>query len=212
MVRLVIFDFWNTLAKNADGRSIEALRRKLCLPKGRLSRTRYWDFMARTSMVHPSGDPKRFFPRFLRTMGLAPSGERLETLCRFYDHIDRRTTYIAGMPAIVRQLKRRGYRLAIISETENSCRSFLDRNPRFASLFDVILLSFEQGMNKRGDGLYRRMASIARRRWGIGPQEIVMIGDSPRHDIAPARKVFGGAIRFRNTRALRQALRRKGIL
>jgi FMN phosphatase YigB (HAD superfamily) len=70
-----------------------------------------------------------------------------------------------------------GLKLGLISNLATPYKSPLDRL-RLGGHFDVTLLSCDLGFRKPQPAIYQRMAQDL----GLVPEEMVMVGDSPRSD------------------------------
>lgn len=88
-------------------------------------------------------------------------------------------------------LERRGYRLALISNAD-------DDDPVIRALFRAEMpVSFEVVVTSQGVGAYKPDTSIfehALQGLGLGPEEVVLVGDSPASDVMGARRVGMPAI------------------
>jgi putative hydrolase of the HAD superfamily len=90
--------------------------------------------------------------------------------------------------AALRELKRAGFKLAAITNTEQSDDSQLDDILERASLrrhFDALLTSTSLGQRKPEPGLYQKALELL----DCAPEEAVMLGDDARVDIAGANRL-----------------------
>ena len=76
---------------------------------------------------------------------------------------------------VVRELRARGTKTALISNCSHSTRPIVDRLG-LDEEFDEILLSFELGIHKPDPGIYRE---ALRRLGGVGPERSVFVDDQP---------------------------------
>jgi putative hydrolase of the HAD superfamily len=76
---------------------------------------------------------------------------------------------------VVRELRARGTRTALISNCSHSTRPIVDRL-RLDEEFDEILLSFEVGIHKPDAGIYRE---ALRRLGDVAPERSVFVDDQP---------------------------------
>jgi HAD superfamily hydrolase (TIGR01509 family) len=86
-----------------------------------------------------------------------------------------------GARSFLQFLKRRGHRLALLSNSASPYRDPLARLG-LADLFDVVLFSCDEGIRKPD----LRLFTEACRRLEIAPSDTVMVGDSLAHDVRPA--------------------------
>lgn len=83
---------------------------------------------------------------------------------------------------VLRELRRRGLKLALISNVGVDVRSVLERGG-MAGLFDAVILSFEVGAVKPHAPIFERALSAL----GVAPGRALMVGDSARDDAGAAQ-------------------------
>jgi HAD superfamily hydrolase (TIGR01549 family) len=85
--------------------------------------------------------------------------------------------------AILRELSKRGYRLAVISNATDDplIQGLVDRFG-FRQWFDVTLTSAGVGLRKPHPGVFKRVLD----QWDFPPSQVVMIGDTLRFDVLGA--------------------------
>ena len=94
--------------------------------------------------------------------------------------LDTWIAYDDALPTL-RELKRRGLKLALVSNIGVDLRPLLER-ARIADLFDAVILSFEAGAVKPD----RRIFEQALAALGVAPAHALMVGDSARDDAGAA--------------------------
>lgn len=82
---------------------------------------------------------------------------------------------------VLRELKRRGRKLALVSNVGLDVRSVLAR-AGMTGLFDAVVLSFEAGAVKPGPEIFRRALAAL----GTAPARALMVGDNPHDDAGAA--------------------------
>ncbi len=93
--------------------------------------------------------------------------------------------------ACLQLLRRRGVRLALISNWDDRLRSTLDELG-LVSAFDALLISGEEGVEKPDSEIFLRAAHRLR----IRPEFSLMVGDDPEFDTVGARSVGAFVIQF----------------
>ncbi|MCX7895018.1 MAG: HAD-IA family hydrolase [Thermoanaerobaculum sp.] len=91
-------------------------------------------------------------------------------------HLER-ATLEAGALSVLRFLRRRGIRLALLSNLSSAHADIVDRLG-LRELFDVVLFSCQVGMAKPAAGMAQRLCQELR----LSAQEILLVGDSPSAD------------------------------
>jgi HAD superfamily hydrolase (TIGR01509 family) len=86
-------------------------------------------------------------------------------------------------PRVVEGLKRRGLRVAVVSNTEDGRARDALEAAGLARLFDVVVDSHLVGLSKPDPAIFRHAVE----RLGVEPGEAVFVGDSYAHDALAAR-------------------------
>ncbi|MBU4350924.1 HAD family phosphatase [Candidatus Parcubacteria bacterium] len=200
MVKAVIFDCGNvlhrvenkhikkdiglTLAVNIE--MVEKLWRKLVPSFGRGEITE-----------------KEFWQKFLRQSG---SKKPLPKESLFVRELRKRYKAYDDVMKIVYQLKEKGIRLAVLSNTIAPHVKFLTSKSLFR-LFDIKIFSNEVGFQKPDKRMYR----LALNKLGVQPAETVLIDDEPTH-IKAGMKAGVRGILFQSIKQLKRDLIKLGVL
>jgi putative hydrolase of the HAD superfamily len=99
------------------------------------------------------------------------------------------TVAVDGARTVVAELKRRGYRLGVVSNAEGQVARDLDR-AGFAGLFETVVDSFLVGVAKPDPAIF----AMALGRLGLSAERTVFVGDVPSVDVAGARSAGLAAI------------------
>jgi HAD superfamily hydrolase (TIGR01509 family) len=112
--------------------------------------------------------------------------------------------YNADAVALIEKLRKRGYRVAALSNLESSRASWLRRHD-IDSLFDVIVFSCEVGMRKPdlkpGSNIDLAVYRLTLHHLGLRPEECVFIDDN-NNCVAAAEQAGMKGIQFRNVKQL----------
>jgi putative hydrolase of the HAD superfamily len=87
-----------------------------------------------------------------------------------------------GTRETLEALTERGYRLAVLSNNDSRCRQVL-REHALLDFFEALFLSGELGYEKPHPKLFQHVMEAT----GLRAGQILHVGDSPRHDLEPAR-------------------------
>lgn len=114
---------------------------------------------------------------------------------------------VAGTAEIVQELQEKGYTLYALSNF--SAETFPSTKKRFKvlSLFDGIVLSGEEKINKPDFEIYRRLLN----RYALQAEDCLFIDDN-KENIAAAKQLGFQTIHFTSADTLRQVLRQDGYL
>jgi len=96
-----------------------------------------------------------------------------------------------GVQSTLRELKKRGYRLAVLSNNDSRLRSVLEEL-KIDSLFEEIFISAEMGCEKPDPAIFRKVES----RTQTKPHEILHLGDSHSRDFEGAKNAGWSALLF----------------
>jgi len=114
-----------------------------------------------------------------------PFGRREEVFEHLYAAFARASRWRIhdGTREVLETLVERGYRLAVLSNNDARCRQVL-RDHDLLQFFEALYLSGEIGFEKPDPRLFQHVMDST----GLPPEQIMHIGDSPRHDHEPAVK------------------------
>ncbi len=161
----------------------------------------------------------RVFPRKwarLAVLGKMPLTETYSFLSKKYNmpYLEARKRFIRaysakkimqGMVVLVNRLKKQGYKLAVLSNTEQTSVQ-ISRKRRYFRWFDIVVLSNDVKLRKPD----RRIFLLTLRRLRMKPEECVFIDDHQMH-VNAANRLGIRALRFRNTKSLIKDLRKFGV-
>ena len=191
----VIFDFHSTLVHGGDpGRWIEAAFDHLAdagSPPPELSaadieglREYLSDIWRHAHTIDPKSERDLSHARhqdvFARTVALYP-GVKPDLIGALYAvMIDRWEAYDDTLP-VVRELKSRGVKVAVLSNVGMDIRPCLDRSG-LTELLDAVVLSYEVGLVKPDPAVFAHALELL----DVPGRRTLMVGDSPRDDVGGA--------------------------
>ena len=194
MVEAILFDFGQTLVDSADGfRAAERDAQQKIFAE--LAGPTWDAFIDRYRQVRKTNQDKSQFSRFeiwrsvYEDFDRAPDKARLVTWEReYWQTVNRLTVPFPETMQVVQEL-RRDYRLALISNTQGEIAGEghrLQQFPELAELFEVIIVSGENGINAKPDPQPFRLCL---EQLDIAPANAVYVGDDYRIDIRGAEDV-----------------------
>lgn len=165
-----------------------------------------WQIVYETDLLirHERGEisSREFFETFCEQAGTRPDYAILRHAAS--DIFEINTLIIP----IVVQLKAAGYRLGILSNTNESHWGFVS-NGRYTlvqSYFEVYVLSHEVGAIKPEPPIYHAAVKLA----GVSPGEIFFVDDRP-ENVAAAKEIGIDAVPFTSAQRLGKELRDRGV-
>lgn len=191
-IKGVIFDFHATLVDGGDAdRWIDAAFRRLAeagsatpeLTGGEIAGLRaYLDqIWQHAHTIDPASErdlsPARHWDVFSRTLALCP-GLEPELIAALYAVMpDQWAVYQDALP-VLRELKSRGVRTVVLSNTGLDIRPRLDR-AGVSDLIEGAVLSYEVGLVKPDPAIFARALELL----DVPGCQTLMVGDSPRDDV-----------------------------
>lgn len=107
---------------------------------------------------------------------------------------------------LVKKLKKAGYKLAVLSNTEPPHAKFNRKNKRFKD-FSTVILSCEVGLRKPDKKIYE----LTLTKLNLKASECIFIDDEPRY-IAAASKLGINSILYQNSNQLKEELKEFGLI
>jgi putative hydrolase of the HAD superfamily len=178
LIKVIVFDLWNTLIPTTiDWPHLYSLIGKQHIRLG--------DFIARyerATQIKNYKDFEDFRKDFLKEFG--PDSDLLEQ--ELYEVYVNRLDKIYFFPEVVevlKKLKKEGYKLALLSNTENIAFDKVEARLRLSEYFDFLGLS----CNIKAVKPDAKMFDSIIKKFKVSSREVLMVGDSLRSDIAGAK-------------------------
>jgi putative hydrolase of the HAD superfamily len=181
VIRAVVFDLWNTLVHSGHGDPFRHLQRLLTEDQLR----RYPD-LRREAMDRPHPDARTFIAGWMDRLAL--SGEQILAMADvFQTAADDAACFPEALEAVTET--RKVARVGLLSNTQSFDMAFLERLGLERAL-PTRCLSAHTGHLKPEPEAFE----VMRRRLGLFPGEIAMVGDSWRDDVSGALEAGWTAI------------------
>ncbi len=142
-------------------------------------------YLQASSERYPEVDLEIVFTRILEKEGL-DNPFLVESCCKLFRALSReRLQLFPGSLSVLREMKRNGYPLAVVSDAQKTFCLDEGRLLGLDQFFDHTILSTQFGFRKPDPRLF----SIACILLNIPPAEAVYIGDDPEKDIEGAKQI-----------------------
>ncbi|MDQ4108104.1 MAG: HAD-IA family hydrolase, partial [Actinomycetota bacterium] len=170
----VLFDLYDTIARTHWGQLSERITAELGIEKRDLFRA--YEVTRAARGVGTYGSVEGDMTAIVEAVGVDPDPGLIQRLLGM-----EREFSLTGVELwedslpVVRELRGRGTKTALISNCSHSTRPIVDRLG-IDEEFDEILLSFEVGMHKPDAGIYRE---ALRRLGDVAPERAVFVDDQP---------------------------------
>ncbi len=173
-VDAVLLDLYDTLVRTRWGQLSERITAELGIEKAELFRA--YDVTRAARGVGTYGSVEGDMTAIVEAAGLDPEPALLQRLLVMEREFSATGVELweDSLP-VLRELRGRGVRSALISNCSHSTRPIVDRL-KIAEEFDEILLSFEVGLHKPDPEIYRE---ALRRLGDVAPGRTVFVDDQP---------------------------------
>ncbi|HEV2951123.1 MAG TPA: HAD-IA family hydrolase [Actinomycetota bacterium] len=170
----VLLDLYDTIARTRWGQLSDRITAELGIEKPDLFRA--YEVTRAARGVGTYGSVEGDMTAIVEAAGADPDPELIERLLEMERAFSETGVELwEDSVPVVRELRARGTKTALISNCSHSTRPIVERLG-IAEEFDEILLSFEVGMHKPDPGIYQE---ALRRLGDIGPERAVFVDDQP---------------------------------
>jgi len=205
MIKLVVFDLWQTLAyREASYRITSEILKKF---HPHLSKKRLVKVFEESVQTKKWKSEYKAFEKLCKDLEIGTSKETVRLLMSLRDYANSKTKLYPHTLPMLKQLKKKGYKIGLLSNSSVFDVKYLKKATPLLKFIDYPLFSFKTGKIKPDLGLFRRLLGIAR----CKPEEAIMVGDKRTDDILPAKKIGMNVIHFKNYKKLRKDFLRYGI-
>ena len=169
-----MLDLYDTIARTRWGQLSDRISAELGIERADLFRA--YELTRAARGVGTYGSIEGDMAAIVEAVGVDPDPALLERLLAMERAFSETGVelYEDSLP-VVRELRARGIKTALISNCSHSTRPIVDRLG-ITEEFDEILLSFEVGMHKPDPGIYREALG---RLGGVAPERAVFVDDQP---------------------------------
>ena len=170
----VLLDLYDTLVRTHWGQLSDRISAELGVEKGDLFRA--YELTRAARGVGTYGSVEGDMTAIVEAAGVDPDPSLIGKLLNMEREFSETGVELweDSLP-VVRELRARGTKTALISNCSHSTRPIVDRL-EITDEFDEILLSFEVGMHKPDPGIYQE---ALRRLGGVAPERAVFVDDQP---------------------------------
>jgi putative hydrolase of the HAD superfamily len=189
----VLLDLYDTVARTQWGQLSDRVAAALGVEKRQLFSA--YDLTRSARAVGAYGSPEGDMTAIVRATGIDPSPGLIRELLSMEREFSETGIELwdDSLP-VVRALRQRGVKTALISNCSHSTRRIVDRLG-IEMEFDAILLSFEVGLRKPDPEIYRE----ALRRVDVSPVDAIFVDDQPAYCDGAAALGIGTFLIVRRT-------------
>ncbi len=195
MKKAVLFDFWGTVVQQG---AYSPLKQTYQLMRPRMHFGVFVEKFERIAMTKPYDDQNLMYKDAFEAFGMEPKDWIIERLVGVWNKSKLLATPYPETIKVLEELKKKGIKLGLISNTFKSSVDGLLEKFGMDKLFDVVCFSCDTGYLKTDV----EMINHALKQLGVTKEETIMVGDSMQTDIVGAEKagVFPVLIDRKGTR------------
>jgi len=205
MIKLVIFDLWNTLIYKKV--NLDTYHRVLQKEKIRLSRKDFVGVFERSVQTKKWRSERKAYKRLCKNLGLKTTKENIDHIMSIrYQREETVKTY-SHVKKTLRKIKKQGYKLGIVSNISIFSANRVKKHTKFLKYVDYPLFSYLAGTVKPDPKIFKKILKKAK----VKPEEALMIGDNYENDFKTPRSLGMNAIHYKNHPQLKKDLKKLGI-
>jgi putative hydrolase of the HAD superfamily len=181
MKKAVLFDFWGTLVQQG---AYSPLKQTYRFMRPRMHFSDFVEQFERVAMTKPYDDQVKMFVDAFVAMDLQPKDWIIENLVGVWNKNKLLAQPYPETIEALEMLKKKGIKIAIVSNTPKLSVDGVLEKFGFDKLFDAVCFSYETGYLKTDPEMF----DLALEKLGVSKEDAIMVGDSMETDIAGAEK------------------------
>lgn len=202
MIKLIVFDLWQTLAYRKGDYHHRATYKMLKETRANIPMKNF------VKVFEKSVQRKRWKSKFeayknlCRNMGVETTKHNVNLLLNIRDKAEAQTTLYAHTIPMLKQLRKQGYKSGLISNTSVFAIDQIKKKTNLLEYIDYPIFSYKAGVIKPDLRSFKEVLRLSK----CKPKEAIMVGDSLNDDVLPPKRIGMNAIHFRDYAQLRKAL------
>lgn len=206
MIKLIIFDLWQTLAyRDVPESSTKSILRLTNSPIPHKEFVKIFENSIQTRKWNSKYDA---YVNLCKNMNLPETEENVNLLMSIRDEAESKTKEFEHTNSMLRQLKDAWYKIWLISNCSMFALEQIKHKTSILDYIDYPLFSFEVGTIKPDLKIFEKMLEIS---W-CKPEETIMIWDKMWDDVLPPRELWMNSCLYENYEQLKKDLLDYGIV
>jgi HAD superfamily hydrolase (TIGR01509 family) len=205
MIKVIIFDLWNTLQyKRYKKGGVRWMWKRFGkkIPYRKILKS-----YERNFQLDESDDFEKKYKNMFRELKLPYDDEAIKKYALYRKKMEAKGHIYSYTVPLLKLLRKKGYKIALLSNiTHFHARRLIKL--KINKCIDKFFFSFRLGSLKPKLRNFKKVLAY----FDVKPREALMIGDSYHDDIVPTRKLGMKAIQFKGGNELKKELRRMKIL
>ncbi|HLD49006.1 MAG TPA: HAD-IA family hydrolase [archaeon] len=205
MIKLIIFDLWQTLAY----RDVEYSTTSKMLEETGISipKEKFVKIFEESLQTKKWESKFEAYKSLCKNMGLKTTKDMIKLLMSIRDKAESETKLYSHTIFMLKQLRDQGYKTGLISNSSVFAIEQIKKKTDLLNYIDYPLFSFDVGVIKPNLKFFRAMLNISK----CKPKETIMIGDKLNDDVIPPKSLGMSAILFKDYEQLKKELTSFGI-
>lgn len=205
MIKLIVFDLWNTLIYKKV--KLDTYHKLLKEKNVKISKKEFVSIFEKSLQRKKWKSERKAYKKLCKNLGLETSKENLDFIVNFRDGIEEKVKTYSHTSSILRKLKKQGYKIGIVSNISYFSVKRVKKHTNFLKYIDYPLFSYLAGTVKPDKKIFKKMLRKAR----VNPEQALMIGDNYENDVKTPRSLGMKAILYENYPQLKKELKKLGI-
>ena len=205
MIKLIIFDLWQTLAYLDIDYS--AISKMLECTGAKIQKEMFVKIFEDSIQTKKWDSKFEAYSNLCKKMGLKSTKDNINLLIKIRDRAEAETKLFSHTIPMLKQLKEQNYRIGLLSNSSVFAVKQIKKKTNLLDYIDYPVFSFDVNVIKPNKKIFEEMLQIT----NCKPKEAIMIGDKLNDDIIPSKSLEMNAILFENYEQLKNELGGFGI-
>lgn len=206
MIKLLIFDLWQTLAYR--GVEYSTTYEMLKQTGAKIPKEEFVKIFESSLQTRKWNSKFEAYRNLCKNMGLETTEENIDLLMQIRDKAEEETKLYPHTINMLLQLRKQGYKTGLISNSSIFAVRQIKKKTNLLDYIDYPLFSFDVGVIKPDLKFFKEMLKIA----NCKPEEAIMIGDKLNDDVLPPKEIGMNAILYTDYEILKKDLAPFGIV
>ena len=205
MIKLVIFDLWQTLAY----RDVEYSTTSMMLEKtgADIPKDKFVKIFEESLQTKKWESKSKAYRNLCKNMGLKTTEHNIKLLRDIRDKAEEETKLYPHTIPMLKQLRKDGYKTGLISNSSIFAVEQIKQKTELLEYIDYPLFSFDVGVIKPNLKFFTKMLEICK----CKPEETIMIGDKLNDDVIPPKKIGMKALQYKDYETLKKDLKKFNV-
>jgi HAD superfamily hydrolase (TIGR01662 family) len=205
MIKLILFDLWQTLAYH--GTKHGGIKKMMKVSGTKISQRKFTKIFEKSLQTKKWDSKKKAYLNLCKNIGIKTTDSNATELMRIRDKEEKKANlYVETIP-LLKALKKNGYKTGLVSNSSVFAIKQVKKNTKILNHIDFAVFSYDVGAIKPSKKVFTKALQLAK----CKPSETVMIGDKFGDDVKTPKMLGMHAIHFKDFGQLKKALKKLNI-